>query len=158
MVDRTHCRGGLVSVSFWKWYRFDLVPRHFRKPALLPVAFGLRDSRIGAGNEIPPDVPFAVDRCAADEHDARIGRRVQHHLGPLREDQHAAAFNALLADEDAAVDDIGGAFRVLARQRQLASGWQCNIGIEERPQRLDRRSLSVGAARKNPDARAGEFQ
>jgi hypothetical protein len=27
-------------------------------------------------------VPFSVGRCAADQHDARIGRRVQHHLGP----------------------------------------------------------------------------
>src|SRR6516164_3283652 len=29
IVNRTHCRGGLVSVSFWKWYRFDLVPGTF---------------------------------------------------------------------------------------------------------------------------------
>jgi hypothetical protein len=79
----------LRIVSFWKWYRFDLVPRHFRKPALRPVAFGLLDPCFGAGDEIPPDVPFSIDRCAADQHDARIGCRVQRHLGPLRENQTA---------------------------------------------------------------------
>src|SRR5215469_9343390 len=117
IVQRTQrgCRRSLVSLSFWQWYRFDLVPRHFREPALLPIAFGLLDPRTGAGNEVPPDVPFSIDRCAADEHDARIGCRVQRHLGSLRENQHAAGFSALLADADGAVDDIGGAFRVLAR-------------------------------------------
>jgi len=102
-------------------------------------------------------VPFSIDRCAADEHDARIGCRVQRHLGSLRENQHAAGFSALLADADGAVDDIGGAFRVLARQRQPASDRQRNIGIEQRQQRLDRRGFTIGIAGQNANAGAAEI-
>ena len=42
------------------------------------------------------------------------------------------ALAAFLPNADGAVDDIGGAFRVFAWQRQLASGRQRNVGIEER--------------------------
>ena len=59
-----------------------------------------------------------------------------------------------VADADGTVDDIGGAFRVLARQRQLAADRQRNISVEERRQRLDRRSLTIGIAGQDANARA----
>jgi len=77
--------------------------------------------------ELETKTRCAVLRRSVRRRSARCAHRPSRAAPPrpLREDQHAAAFDALLADGDAAVDDIGGAFRVLARQRQFASGRVC---------------------------------
>jgi hypothetical protein len=63
--------------SFRERDEFSFTAGHLGEASALPVAFGLVDPRLRARNEIPPDVPLAVDRRAFEEHNAKVRSRSQ---------------------------------------------------------------------------------
>jgi hypothetical protein len=88
----------LLDADFWpgsfgERREFSFAAGHLGEASALPVAFGLVDPRLRARNEIPPDVPLAVDWRASEEHNASVRSRARSSRG-FGEYQDPAALGA----------------------------------------------------------------
>src|SRR5262245_44871155 len=91
------------SSGFGQRRELDLVARNQRELALLPVRLRALDALLGAADEVPVDVPIAIELRATEQHDACSLRsfecdgrtRTQHEQAALRiHDTFAAQLTA----------------------------------------------------------------
>src|SRR5438445_7567093 len=145
-------RGRPAWISIRKRDEFHFVSWHLREPAFLPVPLGLLDALARARHEVPVDVPGAVEGRAPEEDDAsrRIG--AEDHARTGDEDEHSAGLGPLGAAPNSALDYVEGPLLVLIRDGERAAGGHPGFDVEERRQRLHRRSHAERRARENPEA------
>src|SRR5258708_58129 len=74
-----------------QWDELDLVARHLLEVSGGPFGLGLFDAVFARGDEIPPDVPRAIERLAAEQRDVRIGYRANGDVVARLEHQQTSA-------------------------------------------------------------------
>src|SRR5438105_9791423 len=125
--------------------------RHRRKAALAPIGFGLFDAIGRAGDEVPPEVPHAVERRAAQQQhpSGAGGGQVDRFAAP--QNQHPALLEAVAADLDAPLGDVDRSLLVLGRDLQPGARGEHRIGIKGLREQGQRRARAV--KRPGDDAR-----
>src|SRR5271168_3122392 len=86
--------------------------RYRGKVTGFPILFGLLDAFLAGGDEIPPDMPRALQRVAAQKHHPRRPQRLDRDAVAGPEDQKPRALVALVRDLDFAVDKVDRALFV----------------------------------------------
>src|SRR5437016_5936089 len=99
-------KGGMRRDSSLRQRNELVFLRNMGKTAGFPVLFGLLDPLLAGGDEIPPDMPRAFQRVAAEEHHPRRLDRLHRDAVAGPEDQQPRAFITFTRDFNLAIDQI----------------------------------------------------
>src|SRR6266849_6395126 len=106
--------------------------RNVREAARLPVLLGLLDSLLARGDEIPPDMAWAFQRIAAEEHHPRRLCRLDRNAIAGPEDQKARPHIMITGYVDFAIDEIDSALLMVGIERHAGPLLRGHLGVKPR--------------------------
>src|SRR5882724_4423441 len=106
--------------------------RNVREAARLPVLLGLLDSLLAGGDEIPPDMAWAFQRIAAEEHHPRRLYRLDRNAISGPKDQKARPFITITGYVDFAIDEIDSALFMVGIERHAGALLRGHLGVKPR--------------------------
>src|SRR6266481_4835027 len=113
--------------------------RNVREAARLPVLLGLLDSLLAGGDEIPPDMAWAFQRIAAEEHHPRRRYRLDRNAISGPKDQKARSFRTITGYVDFAIDEIDSALLMVGVERHAGPLLRGHLGVKPRRHHRNRR-------------------
>src|SRR5437588_9339223 len=106
----------------------DLVARHAGEFSFAPFVLGLLDALLARGNEVPPDMAGAVERCATDHRDAARLCRGQSNLVGRTEYEKLAGSELVARNVDFAGNNIDSALLAFGIERHHGAGIERDVG------------------------------
>src|ERR1700680_1741973 len=125
-----------------------------RESSRLPIFLGLLDALPARGHEIPPDIAWAFQCRAAEEHQPRGAYRSHRDAFTPAEHQKPRAFERLAGDIDLAFDHIDRALLLVGIERGAAACGERHFRIEPFRQHPHGRLSAEGGAGNHPGPHA----